>query len=154
VKGDTGNILGQAGDANQTAACIDQKLMGQSGSDGDCGGQPDAQAPEPSTKVSDDANLSRKAFEGLVDEAPPPPGQPEREATKATPEPERRERASVPEVPELPDLPELETLTPRQVDDLVDELLPGLLGRNRDPDERPPRDVLERLLPELPLLGR
>lgn len=39
VKGDTGNILGQAGGANDTAACIDRKLFGQSGEDGDCKGQ-------------------------------------------------------------------------------------------------------------------
>lgn len=38
IKGDTGNILGQAGGAHQTAACIDRKLNGRGADDGDCGG--------------------------------------------------------------------------------------------------------------------
>jgi hypothetical protein len=48
-----------------------------------------------------------------------------------------------------------ENPTTEQLNDIVDELVPGLLDRDRDrTDEPPPRDVLERLLPELPLLGR
>ena len=39
VKGDTGNILAQAVSALDTAACIDRKLVGQAGNDGDCKGQ-------------------------------------------------------------------------------------------------------------------
>ncbi len=39
IKGDTGNILAQAGSAHDTAACIDRKLIGQAGRDGDCRGQ-------------------------------------------------------------------------------------------------------------------
>lgn len=39
VKGDTGNILAQAVSALDTASCIDKKLVGQSGNDGDCKGQ-------------------------------------------------------------------------------------------------------------------
>ncbi len=38
IKGDSGNILGQAGGAHATAACIDRKLNGRSADDGDCGG--------------------------------------------------------------------------------------------------------------------
>jgi uncharacterized phage infection (PIP) family protein YhgE len=156
VKGDTGNILGQAGDANQTAACIDRKLQGQSGNDGDCEGASQRQAPEPSREVSG-TRLSRKAVEELFkDIEPTPPA-----ATAGAPDPPRQRTRSTP----LPDLPTdrltervterlPETPTPRELNDLVDELLPGLLGRNRDPNEAPPRDVLERLLPELPLLGR
>jgi type II secretory pathway pseudopilin PulG len=156
VKGDTGNILGQAGEANQTAACIDRKLQGQSGNDGDCEGASQRQAPEPSQEVSG-TRLSRKAVEELFkDIEPTPPA-----ATAVAPDPPRQRTRSTP----LPDLPTdrltervterlPETPTPRELNDLVDELLPGLLGRNRDPNEPPPRDVLERLLPELPLLGR
>jgi hypothetical protein len=157
VKGDTGNILGQAGDANQTAACISRKVEGQSGNDGDCEGQSQSQAPEPSREVSG-TRLSRKAVEELFkDIEPTPPAA----TTAGAPDPPRQRTRSTP----LPDLPTdrltervterlPETPTPRELNDLVDELLPGLLGRNRDPNERPPRDVLERLLPELPLLGR
>ena len=39
IKGDTGNILAQAVSAHDTAACIDRKLVGASGRDGDCRGQ-------------------------------------------------------------------------------------------------------------------
>ncbi|MDQ4049356.1 MAG: hypothetical protein M3131_08270, partial [Actinomycetota bacterium] len=39
VKSDTGNILGQAVGAHDTAACIDRKLNGQAGGDGDCQAQ-------------------------------------------------------------------------------------------------------------------
>jgi hypothetical protein len=38
VKGDTGNILSQAVGAHDTAACIDLKLAGSAGTDGDCRG--------------------------------------------------------------------------------------------------------------------
>jgi hypothetical protein len=38
VKGDTGNILNQAIGAHDTAACIDRKLAGSAGGDGDCRG--------------------------------------------------------------------------------------------------------------------
>lgn len=154
VKGDTGNILGQAGEANQTAACIDRKLFGMAGDDGDCEGQSQA---EPTERPQDVAarRLSKKDLEGLTDEPPPaeaPDDEPDdepsvRQEREPEPEPERRERRTT--LLELPESP-----TPRQLNEIVDELLPGLLGRNRDPDERPPRDVLERLLPELPLLGR
>lgn len=36
IKGDTGNILGQAKEAHQNAACIDRKVGGSSGADGHC----------------------------------------------------------------------------------------------------------------------
>jgi hypothetical protein len=97
--------------------------------------------------------LSKKDLEGLTDQPPPAeqaddePSVRQQPEPKPEPEPERRERRTT--LLELPESP-----TPRQLNEIVDELLPGLLGRNRDPDERPPRDVLERLLPELPLLGR
>jgi type II secretory pathway pseudopilin PulG len=150
VKGDTGNILGQAGNANQTAGCIDQKLFGQAGNDGDCGGQPQAEAQP--TEV-DNTRLSRKAFEGLVDEAPPPPKPAEPpEPTEPAEQPQRQSQRQ----PTIPLTERLlpENPTPRQLNDIVDELLPGLLGPTRDPNEAPPRDVLGRLLPELPLLGQ
>ncbi|MBA2439467.1 MAG: hypothetical protein H0V50_02200 [Thermoleophilaceae bacterium] len=38
IKSDTGNILGQAVFAHDTAGCIDKKLNGVSGNDGDCKG--------------------------------------------------------------------------------------------------------------------
>ncbi len=156
VKGDTGNILGQAGEANQTAACISRKVQGQSGNDGDCEGQSQGQAPEPSREVSG-TRLSRKAVEELFkDIEPTPPA-----ATAGAPDPPRQRTRSTP----LPDLPTdrltervterlPETPTPRELNDIVNELVPGLLGPGSDPNEPPPRDVLERLLPELPIPGQ
>jgi type II secretory pathway pseudopilin PulG len=154
VKGDTGDILGQAGDANQTAACISRKVEGQSGNDGDCEGQSQRQAPQPSREVSG-TRLSRKAFEGLLDEAP----QVEDKAAAPAPANTPRRRTAIPPLPTdqltervIERLPE--TPTPRQLNDIVNELVPGLLGPGRDPNKPPPPDVLQRLLPELPLLGR
>jgi len=40
IKVDTGNILGQAGAALDTAACIDKKLAGGDGNPADCKGKP------------------------------------------------------------------------------------------------------------------
>lgn len=40
IKVDTGNILGQAGSALDTAACIDKKLAGGNGDPADCKGKP------------------------------------------------------------------------------------------------------------------
>ena len=155
VKGDTENILGQAAEANQTAACIDRKLNGQAGNDGDCQGEPDAAAPDAPTEPVGATPLSRKAFKGLVEKAPKP-DKPE----KAEPEPEKpRRQVTAPLTERLP-LPK--TPTPKQLDQIVEDLVPGLLGRDkvggllgRDKDrDRPPRDALGRLLPELPLLGQ
>lgn len=156
VKGDTGDILGQAGDANQTAACIDRKLFGQAGNDGDCEGQSQAQAP---AQPVSNTRLSRKALEELVgvegeiDKDPPPPGKSEKAAEEVDDEPkeEPRRQTATDRLPlRLPENP-----TTKELNELVDELVPGLLGRDRDrTDKPPPRDVLERLLPELPLLGR
>lgn len=39
ISGDTGNIVVQAREAHQTAACIDQRLGGESGADGHCQSQ-------------------------------------------------------------------------------------------------------------------
>jgi len=156
VKGDTGNILGQAGAANQTAACIDRKLFGMAGDDGDCQGQSQAEATERPQDVAA-RRLSEEDIEGLTEKPPPAekadddePEQRVRQQREREPEKtearEPRERRTLLKLPESP--------TPRQLNEIVDELVPGLLGRERDPNERPPRDVLERLLPELPLLGR
>ena len=162
IKADTENILGQAAEANQTAACIAQKLY--AGSDGDCAGEPDAQAPDPPTQPVSGTRMSRKAFEGLVDKAPKP-DKPETKKKKVA-EPRERRVLKVPLTERLPKTP-----TTEQVNKIVDELVPGLLGRTKDgllgqktkdgllgrtkeADRRPPRDALERLLPELPLLGQ
>ena len=156
VQDDTGNILGQARAANETAACIDRKLNGQSGNDGDCEGQPQEQAPAPSEQPVSNTRLSRKAFEGLVDKAPKPDEQPDK------PREQRRELA-IPLVERVPLAERLpKTPTPRQLNEIVEDLVPGLLGRdgtgllgrNKDSDKPPPRDALGRLLPELPALGR
>jgi len=154
VKGDTGNILGQAGDANQTAACIDRKLFGMAGDDGDCEGQSQAQPTERPQDVAA-TRLSKEDLEGLTDEPPPPPDKSDEPKDQPVDQPDppdqpEPQRSAIPLTERL--LPE--NPTPRQLNEIVDKLLPGLLGRDRDPDERPPRDVLERLLPELPLLGR
>ncbi|MCP9490536.1 MAG: methyl-accepting chemotaxis protein [Solirubrobacteraceae bacterium MAG38_C4-C5] len=164
VKGDTGNILGQAGDANQTAACIDRKLFGQAGDDGDCQGQSQGGTPQSSqgvsaTRQSDDDDDEPAE---MLDKPPPVERNNKLEAPASGGSGGSRSQSSQPDRPAVTDrvtdrLPvdvDLRKLTPRQVNELVDDLVPGLLGGDRDPDERPPRDVLERLLPELPGLGR
>ena len=60
MKGDTGNILGQAGDANQTAACIDKRLFGRNGDDGDCEGRSQAQ---PTERDVSSTSMSPEEFE-------------------------------------------------------------------------------------------
>lgn len=150
VKSDTGDILGQAVAANQTAACIDFKLHGQAGDDGDCQGQSQASPTERKRDVSAKKVDSPKELRQLL-KAPPP-------APKAK---KRKSQSKLPKVPELPlrtSLPEL----PKQSTDIIERLLPGL-RQGKDPlaglrqskedrDERPPRDLLRQLMPGL--LGR
>lgn len=57
VKGDTANILKQAIGAHDTAACIDRKLAGQTGGDGDCR----AQATPASKKGGNNSKLPADA---------------------------------------------------------------------------------------------
>ncbi|HEV2127369.1 MAG TPA: hypothetical protein VGR22_01990 [Thermomicrobiales bacterium] len=158
VKADTENILGQAAEANQTAACIDRKLNGQAGNDGDCQGQPQAQ-PEPAQPVSNQ-RMSRKAYEGLLKKTAPPA--PKAEKPKETKTVKRR-KVTIPLSERLPETP-----TTEQVNKIVEDLLgrtklgrstdgllrskDGLLRGTKDADKR--RDALGRLLPELPLLGQ
>ncbi len=156
VKEDTGNILGQARDAHQTATCIDQKLYGQASSDGDCQGQPEGGGQ---TEPVSNQRMSRKAFEGLVEKAPKPPEADEADETeKKEPEkPRERQKVTIPLTERLPETP-----TTKELNEIVGDLVPsllgrdgtGLLGRNKDSDKPPPRDALGRLLPELPALGR
>ena len=53
IKGDTGNILDNAISAHDTAACIDQRLGGSTGNDGDCLGRDGA--AQPAARSAEDA---------------------------------------------------------------------------------------------------
>ncbi len=152
VKGDTANILGEAGGANETAACIDRKLNGQSGNDGDCTGTAEPQdAPREnrSVLVEDPDDLRRVL------------GSARRESQDDEPE-QRPRRSSLPEVPGLPPLPDLPQLreltelpelpvlpdTQKELDKLIDELLRG------NPDSGQLPDALMRDLLSLPGLNQ
>lgn len=134
VKGDTGNILGQAGGANDTAACIDRKLQGQSGNDGDCKGQPTPASKSQQRELSSAPKLRSPA--DLKPSVPPP-------APADSPSPKQPQSSPVPnvKVPEVPTVPGLPTtlpggftLTPkaapdgRNPDALLEQLFPGIGG--------------------------
>jgi len=142
VKGDTGNILGQAGGANDTAACIDRKLGGAAGEDGDCQGQPtpssSASSRQRGTAAPPEAqSITPEDLRKLLPKAPPPAsGDP-------VPDPKLRDRLPQPEVPKVPKVPE----APRTLDDILDTVLPGP-DRN-PPEARPPGNLLEQALPGL-----
>jgi len=153
VKGDTGNILAQAGGANDTAACIDRKLFGAAGDDGDCQGQPTpAAANQRSQSLSQSELGSTKNLKQFLSDtppaaAPPSPGSP------APPPPAPGQPALPLPVPELPQTPT------GPLDDVIDGLLPGLRqGRPKvprpevpRPEVPPPGDLLDQLFPGLGL---
>ena len=159
IKDDTANILGEAGEANETAACIDRKLNGQSGSDGDCQGQTEPIQEQRRSVLIEDPDDLRRAL-----------GAPERAASDDESE-ERPRRSSLPELPGLPDLPGLPPLTDlpqlrnltdltdltdlaelpdtqKELDKLLDDLLPLVEGSDRG---RLTDDLTRRLLPGLNL---
>ncbi len=141
VKGDTGNILGQAGGANDTAACISRKLFGQSGDDGDCQGQATPAASQRSRDISPSQLQSPQELQDLIpDETPPPSSDPGLPDPVPAPVPEQGQPLPLPE-----QLPE----TPRPLGDIIDRLLPG--QDQVRPGGQPPGDLLERLLPGLGL---
>jgi len=137
VKGDTGNILGQAGGANDTAACIDRKLQGQSGNDGDCKGQATPASKSQQRNLSSAPQLrSPQDFRKVVPDTPPPAP-----ADSPSPSPSQPGSSPVPnvkvlEVPKVPDLPTTLPgglpLTPkaapdgRNPDALLEQIFPGI----------------------------
>jgi hypothetical protein len=153
VKGDTGNILGQAGGANDTAACIDRKLMGQSGDDGDCQGQATPAAARQSgarTVLPQQLRSPDELREGL--NLPPSSPVPTPGAAPAPDAPQPQPQPQGPLPGGLPDVP-------RTLDESLRGLLPDL-GQNPDlPDldrDRPlpggggsPNDLLDQLVPGL-----
>jgi len=153
VKGDTGNILAQAGGANDTAACIDRKLFGQAGDDGDCQGQPTpAAANQRSQSLSQSELGSTKNLKQFLSDTPPPAAPPS-PGSPAPPAPAPGQPALPLPVPELPQTPA------GPLDDVIDGLLPGLRqGRPKvprpevpRPEVPPPGDLLDQLFPGLGL---
>jgi len=148
IKGDTGNILTQAEDANQTAACVDNKLEGPAQNDGDCRGGQDP-APPSESDLEEGQNLLEQLLSPRTNER-------SELAQKRVKQRRQRQRrlTDLPELPELPqlrDLPQLRELpdTQKQLDDLVNGALPlvgeapGRVGRQlRD-------DLTRRLVPGL-----
>ena len=156
VKGDTGNILGQAGGANDTAACIDAKVMGQAGGDGDCRGQATPTAAQQRSEARGVAPPELRSPEDLRDflreGAAPPPG----DQTPAAPSPPAGDPVPTPDLPLPRDplkdileglpgigpLPKLPPLPP----------LPDLgqgQGQGGAPGNPLPPDLLDRLIPGL-----
>jgi len=152
VKGDTGNILGQAGGANDTAACIDRKVKGQSGNDGDCQGQPTPASAQAGSSTSPELRSPEELesperlqlpFTGdppaTPAPSPAPTPAPAPPAPAPAPAPEPQPRLPLPEVPTGP------------LDDLLKGLpdLGGGPGPLRVPDVRRPGDLLDQLVPGL-----
>ncbi len=139
VKGDSGNILIQAGGANDTAACIDRKLFGASGDDGDCQGQATPTSRRQPPKLQDIKRLR-------PDRTPAPSagGVPQPAPTPLPTAPEQR-RQGVPPLPLPERLPERLPDTREELNEILDGLLPGL-GQGRRPDGRRERDLLDELL--------
>ncbi|MDQ3587023.1 MAG: hypothetical protein M3375_01535 [Actinomycetota bacterium] len=141
IKGDTGNILNQARGANDTAACIDRKLFGPAGDDGDCQGQATPAARErvaatrPAPRLEDIEKLRQgatRAASGARSPTPPPPPPP--------PPPPTQRRQAVPLQERLPKLPT------QQLDDILDGLLPGLGAGQGLPDGKRLDDLIDQLL--------
>jgi len=151
VKGDTGNILGQAGGANDTAACIDRKLFGQSGDDGDCQGQPTpAAAAQRSRAASPVDLLSPQDLRELFNDAR------SRDPGDSVPSPVVPELPAVPDVrvPDVPAVPDVRVPgvrvpdVPETLDDILDQL-PGVEPPGGLPGgQRPQGDLIERLFPK------
>jgi len=138
VKGDTGNILGQAGGANDTAACIDRKLFGQAGDDGDCQGQATPAASRRARAEAPAELLSPEELQELIPDTPAPSsgGDP---APDPAPEPSQPRPA-----------PRLGERLPDTSVEPLDELLDGLGLPRIGPDPglpggEPLPDVLNRL---------
>lgn len=149
VKGDTADILVQAASAHDTAACIDRKLFGTNGDDGDCRGQPNVAARSRGSLVVD--QMVENGIDELSDRpkeegSTPSDGKDEsRGASKpqdggSTPAPPDPKLVEVPEPPipglppipgNLPDvtgnLPEPAGTNGKQpsLDELLDQLFPG-----------------------------
>ena len=141
IKGDTGNILGQAGGANDTAACISRKLFGPAGDYEDCQGQATPAASQGNRGIVAPGRLSLPSDTELSPDqtTPPPPADP----GAPVPAPEQGQPLPLP----LPELPK----PPRPLGDVIDRLLPGLGQDGIRPGGQPPGDLLERLLPGLGL---
>jgi len=156
VKADTGGILGQAGGANDTAACIDRKLFGQAGDDGDCQGQPTPTSQGAAAPLS---TQQLRSLEDLGERGAPPSREPSSEpAPPATPGSDPSDPVPAEPEPGQPTLPPVPDVAPPAgpLDDVLDGLLPGLgqpqdrsQGQPQDegqPQGVPPGDLLERLV--------
>ena len=155
IKGDTGNILAQAGGANDTAACIDRKLFGQAGEDGDCQGQPTpAAANQRSQSLSQSELGSTKNLKQFLSDTPPAAAPPS-SGSPAPPPPAPGQPALPLPLPEVP-VPQTPT---GPLDDVIDGLLPGLRKGRPEvprpevprPEAPPPGDLLDQLFPGLGL---
>jgi len=100
IKGDTADILVQAVTAHDTAACIDRKLFGTNGDDGDCRGQPNVAARSRGSLVVD------QMVENGIDELSDRPK--EQGSTPSDSKDETQGPSSAPALPnpKLPDVPE------------------------------------------------
>ncbi len=139
VKGDTGNILGQAGGANDTAACIDRKLFGQAGDDGDCQGQATPAASRRARAEAPTELLSPEELQELIPDAPPP-------SSGGDPAPEPSQPSQPRPAPRLGE--RLPDTSVEPLDKIIDGLaLPGIGPDQGLPGGEPPNDLLNRLLP-------
>jgi len=150
VKGDTADILIQAASAHDTATCIDRKLFGKAGDDGDCKGQPNVAARSRGSLVVDQVvqnginELSDRPKEQASTRADTDNGS--QGASKA---PEGSNPAKLPEVEKLP-IPVLPPLPGNLPDPTQD--LPDPTGNLPDPagtgsNSQPPS--LDQLLDQL-----
>lgn len=132
IKGDSGNILIQARGANDTAACIDRKLFGASGDDGDCQGQATPASRERAPRLEDIKNLrqERRAAPSGDRRAPVPAPAPTPTPTPPAPQ------QGLP----LP-LPDRLPQSRRELNEVLDGLLPGL-GQGTERTQ----DLLDQLL--------
>ncbi len=143
VKGDTGNILRQAVGANDTAACIDRKLFGAAGDDGDCQGQA---TPAASRRARELAPPQLQSPEELKDLFPQTPSAPD----DSVPAPQGPQVPLPEQLPQqLPNVPQTLDDVPKTLDGLIKGLLPGLGQQDRRPPGQPLGDVLQGLLPGL-----
>ncbi len=135
VKGDTGNILGQAGGANDTAACIDRKLFGQAGDDGDCQGQATPAASRRARTEAPAELLSPEELQELIPDTPAPSS-----GGDPAPQPQQQQQPPPTLGERLPDT------SVEPLDKIIDGLaLPGIGPDQGLPGGEPPNDLLKRL---------
>ena len=149
VKGDTADILVQAASAHDTGACIDRKLFGQNGDDGDCQGQPNVAARSRGSLVVD--QVVQNGIDELSNrpqEQASTPSDGKDESQGASKPPEGSNPAKLPEVPELP-IPGLPPIPGNLPDDVTGNV-PDVAGSLPDPSgTNGKQPSLEELLDQL-----